>query len=171
MLYPAINIFLTTIIWQWSTTDLTSRASVSGWRPRRCQEKTATLSSFTMRQSERLEATSHKPRSQWHSLEGETNKQTKTKHNKNNSPKQTYEETPEPGLPCTVHSGLLETVRYLKAPSMRCNDFIPSPLDGYPPNSDFKKNCISPPIAEVSMNTASYKAFYKNNQSTSPIFF
>lgn len=30
-----------------------------------------------------------------------------------------------------------------------------------------KKNCISPPIVEVSMNAASYK----HNKSTSPIIF
>lgn len=80
---------------------------------------------------------------------------------KKNQPKQMYKE-------------LSETARYQKAASMRCNNFTLSPLGGYPPNSDFiisaKKNII-PPIAEVSMKMASYKALHKNNKSASPIFF
>lgn len=99
MLYPAINILLTTIIWQWSTTDLTSRASVSWWWPQCCQEKTATphLQCGNQRDWKRP-ATNHTASGTvWR------RKQTKTKHNKNNNPKKTYKETPEPSLPCIVH--------------------------------------------------------------------
>lgn len=134
MLYPAINILLTTIIWQWSTTDLTSWASVSWWWPQCCREKTATLSSLAMRQSERLEATSHKPHSKWHSLEEKTNK---NQTQQEQQPQKNVQGNPR--AKSALHSalGLLEVARCLKAQSMSYNDFTPSPLDGYPPNSDF----------------------------------
>lgn len=97
-----------------------------------------TLCLFTEHRSVTLEVTHHKSHSQWQQFGrgvggGGEKKQAKTPKPPNPQNKCTRKPR---SLPCPVHPEVSEAARYQKAAGMRCSDFTPSPLGGYPPNSD-----------------------------------